>query len=300
MFKRFITFLFIVSVLAIAPSTLCGNPLLSEIINNTDQEFFICKYENSNGMCEYFNNIKMVSYSMESNLLLAPETVKPMRNNGGLCSVVLKPRTRNILLGLEIPSGGIGMNNRHLFELMLYEDIGSRHPGEVFSFCRVGELMTVMECYHRLGGLYVSQIKIDKSGWRPHVLNYKILDNKHYSILIEKAETPSLRFNIHFKNISAPLIELASFAKAFIGDFQPGTNVDGRVKVMISFERLVTLDFLQKFTYELGKEISIRYGSIEKTDKQPLSLIFSTDITKEEIQHIIDRVNEVISFQFGK
>ncbi len=288
MFKRFIVFLFAVSVLAIVPNIFCGKPLLSEIINNTVEEIWVGRMEDSNGKLEAFHDLKMVSYNLESNELLAPEVVKTIKL-GCVHLITLKPQTRNVFLGLEIPNGGMGPFT--LCSSLLFYDHIIRHPQLFFAFNRAGEFMSVASPNGHLRNICIYPGKFERNGV-PAVLNQKILENKHYSIRIDYAERQNL-FNISFENITMPDIGLASYAKAFIGEFKPGTNTNAIVRVMIHFEQVVTLEFLEKFSAALRNKIGIRHGLIERVGRQQLSLMFYTDIRQEEIQLMIDNVNEI-------
>ncbi len=283
MFKRILVLLFSISAFSIGLcETLQATPLLSEIINNTVEEIWIGRMKDSNGKCEAFNDLKVVSYNLESNELLVPEAVKTI-SLGSVHLITLKPKTRNVLLGLEIPSGS--------FTRLLFYDHIIRNPQIFFEFNRAGEFMSVSSPNGHLRSICIDPGKFESFS-KPAILNQKILDDKHYSIRIDYAERQNL-FNISFEKITMPDIGLASYAKAFIGEFKPGTNTNAIVRATIHFEQVVTLEFLAKFSTALRNKIGVRYGSIERIDRQQLSLMFYTDISQEEIQLMIDNVNEV-------
>ncbi|MCL4361819.1 hypothetical protein M1446_05690 [Candidatus Dependentiae bacterium] len=270
---------------------------ISEIINNTDAQLILKKFQSKKSYGS-FGGISIISSELLTGKKCPPYTIDGNRGDNGILR--LAPRTKNIIIGLEMPKRNpLQFGDSYILELSILS--GSNPSRRMIGFNQIGELFQIIGKYsHRLIRNIIINGENIKINQYPQILGKKMIDNAYYSISINQV-VENLNnlgsFDFIFNQIEIPKQEeFANTAKAYIDQFSSGNSHNGIVNALIRLDSLTTESFFQKF-YKLLEENEFikKLAIVHKNNiDQSISFQFYTNITREEFQNLLDQANQQI------
>lgn len=268
-----------------------GQGLVSEIINNTDEEIIVdCK--SKDGKICVTKSYLINGIEIQPKIQLSPAIVK------------IAPQTRNILSGLNIPivnaifqpsvhepyssSIKISFNGSKYKSKNYYGNENGvfviRQRGDLLHFNSIGIMHSLISPVGLVTACSVSTPVLNV------IMNEKIDIGNAYCIEITTHEC-----KISKVKTVEPVIVDHIRPTAEIVDFIDGNQMQPIIKVVIGFDKIISNDFFNKFSAIINNDLFFSRVSkitIEDKGKRLFLIDLYTKISKAELQKNIDKLNQ--------
>lgn len=277
---------------------------ITEIINNTDKSVYFS--------VETYDNV--YPYITTSISLKTQEETQHLKGSQG-GGPTIAPRTRCLIANLKLPevtaswprlTGGKMKEfkqGHYMFMNFSFPYLADKQPMPFVGFRQKGNILEILE------GEGLHSINLNGQRFSSFHCFENIENNATYTIEINQVtsgifhrkfnlgtrwflDSNTLNISIRRNTITPLEVDLKDMhirPHAYIQSFGP--NPSGQVSAVIGFDKLKTVEFLQRFCNFIKCNKFLGWAAQVGMGSQTINLVFYANITKEELQTFIDEAN---------